>query len=219
MSARHPLARTALASALLALAAHAAASWLTHDYQVWTAEGARRLEIAQRPVPSPPIVVHGPGVGEQTLEALLSAGGTPTIVDFIYTRCVSVCSTLGSVFQQMQARIAQDREEASGRAPVRLLSIGFDPRDDSAALAARAAGLQADPALWRFAHAATAADTRLLLDRFQVTVIPDGLGGYEHNAALLVVDARGRLVRVFDYAEAETALAFAEALPLRGAVR
>jgi protein SCO1/2 len=42
--------------------------------------------------------------------------------------------------------------------------------------------------------------------RFQVVVIPDGMGGFEHNAALLVVDGRSRLVRIFDYAD--TALAW-----------
>ena len=43
--------RTALAAALLACAGYAGASWLTHDFQVWTAEGARRLEVALQPVP------------------------------------------------------------------------------------------------------------------------------------------------------------------------
>jgi protein SCO1/2 len=147
---------------------------------------------------------------------LFSDGGTPTIVDFIYTRCVSVCTTLGSVFQQMQASIIQERDR-TGAINVRLMSISFDPdRDDAGALAAYASRLRADPRIWRFGRTADAADTRTLLDRFQVTVIPDGLGGYEHNAALLVIDGRGRLIRVFDYAEMETALAFARSRPARG---
>ena len=52
-----------------------------------------------------------------------------------------------------------------------------------------------------------------------MTVIPDGLGGYDHNAALLVMDAGGRLIRVFDYADMETALAFARSLPASGGAR
>ena len=43
--------RTALLSALLVLAGYASTAWLTHDFQVWTAEGARRLAVAQHPVP------------------------------------------------------------------------------------------------------------------------------------------------------------------------
>ena len=213
------MGHTAIASAIVALVSYAAAHWLTHDFQVWTAEDARRMEIAMRPVTAPPIMMDGPGIPDQTIAELFSDGGTPTIVDFIYTRCVSVCTTLGSVFQQMQENIIQERDR-TGAANVRLMSISFDPdHDDAGALAAYASTLRADPRVWRFARAANAADTRALLDRFQVTVIPDGLGGYEHNAALLVIDSRGRLIRVFDYAEMETALAFARSRPTRGDAR
>ena len=45
--------RSALLSALLALAAYAGSAWLTHDFQVWTAEGARRLEVALQPIAAP----------------------------------------------------------------------------------------------------------------------------------------------------------------------
>jgi protein SCO1/2 len=67
--------------------------------------------------------------------------------------------------------------------------------------------------VWRFARVADPARLRLLLDAFGVTVIDDGRGGYEHNAALLVVDTRGRLVRVFDYDDLHGALYFASLLP------
>ena len=212
------LGRTALASAVLVVAAYAAASWLTHGFQVWTAEGSRRLEIALWPVPAPAVVVQGPEVPAQSLATLLSASGTPTIVDFVYTRCVTVCAALGGVFQQMQASLVEQRH-ASGKVPVRLVSLSFDPRDDAGDLSAHAARLRADPQVWRSARPTEATSTRTLLDRFGVTVIADGLGGYEHNAALLVVDAGGRLVRVFDYAEGEAALAFAESLPSAASVR
>lgn len=207
--------RTAIASAAMAIASYAAAQWLTHDFQVWTAEGERRLAVALHPVPAPPVGMVGVGLQGETLEALL-AQGAPTIVDFMYTRCVSVCSALGSMFQQMQAAIAAD-DAAPGTVPLHLLSISFDPaHDDPKVLAAYAARLHADPRIWRFASAATASDMRRLLDRYQVTVIPDGLGGYEHNAALLVVDGGGRLVRVFDYTELDMALAYAHSLPVAG---
>ncbi|MCE9657375.1 MAG: SCO family protein [Burkholderiales bacterium] len=213
------MGRTAVACALLVGLAYAATNWLTHDFEVWTAEGSRRLEVAMRPVAAPPVTLAGPGVRAQSLAALLAANGTPTIVDFMYTRCVTVCAALGGAFQQMQGRIVQ-RRNATGSAPVRLLSISFDPlHDDAGALSSYAARLQADPAVWVFARAADPADTLVMLERFQVTVIADGLGGYEHNAALLVMDAGGRLVRVFDYADRETALAFAESLPRAGGVR
>ena len=51
--------RTALLTACLVLAGYAAALWTTHDFQVWTAEGARRLEVALKPVPAPSVEVVG----------------------------------------------------------------------------------------------------------------------------------------------------------------
>ena len=203
---------TVLASAAFALLSYAAAHWLTHDFQVWTTEGARRLDVALHPVPAPYVAMDSPGVPGRTLAGLLSDEGAVTIVDFMYTRCITICAALGGAFQQMQSAIARV-ERTPGTAPLRLLSISFDPEhDDTAALATYAARLRADPHIWRFARVADVTSLRGVVERYQVTVIPDGLGGYEHNAALLVVDPTGRLVRVFDYAELDTALSFAGAL-------
>ena len=204
--------RTALLACLLALAGYASAAWLTHDFQIWTAEGARRLEVAQHPVPVPPVTVDGPGMAAQPLPALLAQGGGVTLVDFIYTRCQTVCLSLGSSFQQLQAALQADRA-AGQRANVRLLSISFDgAHDHPAALRAYAQGLRADPALWRFVRVPDAAQEQALLRRLGVVVVPDGRGDYEHNAALLVFDARGRMVRVFDVAEQQLALDYARYL-------
>ena len=204
--------RTAVLSLLLALCGYAAADWLTHGFQVWTDEGARRLEVALQPVDAPRVAVDGPGVAAPDLPALLAQGGGVTIADFIYTRCQSVCLSLGSSFQQLQAALQADRA-AGQRANVRLLSISFDgAHDHPAALRAYAQGLQADPALWRFVRVPDAGQQQALLRRLGVVVVPDGRGDYEHNAALLVFDARGRMVRVFDVAEQQLALDYARHL-------
>lgn len=202
--------RTALLSVMLALAGYAAAAWLTHDFQVWTAEGARRLDVALRPVATPAVSVDGPGITSQALSQHLADGQSVTLVDFIYTRCQTVCLAMGSSFQQMQ-QILQARQERGGR--VKLLSISFDGRHDSpAVLQAYAARLSADPALWRFVRVQDPRDTQRLLAGFQVVVVPDGRGDFEHNAALLVIDQKGRLVRIFDYAEQQLALDYAQHL-------
>lgn len=204
--------RTAVLSLLLALCGYAAASWVTHGFQVWTDEGARRLEVALRPVDAPRVAVDGPGVAAPDLPALLAQGGGVTIADFIYTRCQSVCLSLGSSFQQLQAALQADRAAGQG-ANLRLLSISFDgAHDHPAALHAYAQGLRADPALWRFVRVPDAAQEQALLRRLGVVVVPDGRGDYEHNAALLVFDARGRMVRVFDVAEQQLALDYARHL-------
>lgn len=206
--------RTTLASALLLLGGWAAAGWLTYDFQVWTDEDARRLQVALRPVEAPPVSVQGPE-GSGNLVTLLAEVGGATVVNFVYTRCVTVCLSLGSGFQQLQAALQADR--AAGSAPrVGLLSISFDhARDDPAALQAYAQHLRADPALWRFVRVPDTAQQQHLLRTLGVVVTPDGRGDFEHNAALLVFDARGRMVRIFDLAEQQLALDFARHLSTR----
>ena len=207
--------RTALLSALLAVAAYACSAWLTHDFQVWTAEGARRLEVALQPIATPAVQIDGPGIGPQPppLSQFLADGRSVTLVDFVYTRCRTVCLALGSVYQQMQATLQAASPDDAAARQVKLLSISFDgTHDKPQVLQAYAARLGADPLLWRFVRMPDAKETRRLLADFQVVVVPDGRGDFEHNAALLVIDQRGRLVRIFDYAEQQLALDYARYL-------
>ena len=56
------------------------------------------------------------------------------------------------------------------------------------------------------------AQQSLLLQSLGVVVVPNPPGDFEHNAALLVFDARGRVVRVFDLEERQLALNYARHL-------
>lgn len=205
--------RTALLSALLAVAAYAGSAWLTHDFQVWTAEGARRLEVALRPIAAPAVKIDGPKMSAQLLPQLLADGQSVTLLDFVYTRCQTVCLALGSTYQQMQATLQAAGPGDAAAQRVKLLSVSFDgTHDDPRILQAYAARLGADPQFWRFVRVPDAKETRRLLADFQVVVVPDGRGDFEHNAALLVIDQRGRLLRIFDYAEQQLALDYARYL-------
>lgn len=202
--------RTGLLSLLVMLGAYAAAAWLTHDFRAWTQEDSRRLEVALNPVPLPEVPLQGTAGVAPTLPA--AAQGQITIADFFYTRCQTVCLSLGSAFQQLQAQL-QAQPAAEGARSVRLLSLSFDGAHDSAEVLQTYAGkMGADPALWRFASIPDMARQQAVLDRLGVVVIPDELGDFEHNAALLVFDAQGRMVRVFDMAEQELALNYARYL-------
>lgn len=209
--------RTALLSALLAVAAYVGSAWLTHDFQVWTAEGARRLEVALHPISAPDVRIDGPGIGTGPQPLLLSQfladGQSVTLVDFVYTRCQTVCLALGSTFQQMQATLQEASPGDAAARRVKLLSISFDGQhDDPQVLKAYAARLSADPLLWPFVRVPDAKEAQRLLADFQVVVVPDGRGDFEHNAALLLIDQGGRLVRIFDYAEQQLALDYARYL-------
>lgn len=204
--------RTASLACLLALAGYASARWLTYDFEVWTAEGARRLEVARNPIPLPAVTVEGPGVAWQSLPALTSQGRAVTLVDFVYTRCQTVCLSLGSSFQQLQTALQADRS-AGATTRVRLLSISFDGAHDSPdVLQAYAHALGVDPTLWHWVRVPDATQQQTLLQSLGIVVVPDGRGDFEHNAAILVVDTHSRLVRVFDLSEQQLALDFARHL-------
>ena len=202
--------RTALLCAVLLWAAYAGAARLTDGFQAWTAEGARRLEVARSPVPAPAVRVEGPGVAAPDLRALLANGRDATVVEFIYTRCETLCLAGGAIFQQMQEALQARPADSGESGRVRLLSISFDPaRDGAIELSAYAKRMRADSRWWNVVRVPQAADTQRLLDAFRVVVVPSGGGDFEHNAALLVVDREGRLVRIFDLAQQQLALDYA----------
>ena len=205
--------RTAFASAALVMLAWWCASGLTQGFQVWTAEGARRLEVAQSPAATPMAWLLGDGLSGESLYSVLARPGRVTIVSFIYTRCPTVCLALGSSFAQLQAAIADGAGAQAGKEDIQLLSISFDPAHDDASQLSRYAALwRADARHWRLATVPDPDALRRLLKAWQVLVIDNGQGGYDHNAALLVVDQHGRLVRIFNEDDGATALAFARGL-------
>lgn len=142
--------------------------------------------------------------------------GDVLIIDFIFTRCTTVCQSLGSAFQQMQAQLEAQRTDSSDRhvgARIRLLTISFDVgRDDVDALLAYALRHRADPSWWTVAVPSGLSETQALLRALGVVVIPDGWGGYTHNAGLHVVDSRGRLAGIHDLDAWPRALSHARAL-------
>ena len=210
--------KAAVASACMASAAYACATWLTHDFQVWTAEGARRLEVALLPVATPAVQVQASSGPPKPLRQLLADEQTVTIVDFIYTRCQTVCLALGSTYQQMQSSLQSARTTNAAARRVQLLSISFDSqRDDPPALVDYAARLNVDAAIWHLVRVPDSKDLARLLADFQVVVVDSTKGDFEHNAALLVVDTQGRLVRIFDYSDHQLALDYARYLAAAGA--
>ena len=185
---------------LLALAAFASA---TDGFRVATSESARRLQVLRSPSPLPDADLGFADGRRGRLHADFAADGRVVVLDFIYTRCETLCTALGSDFQRLQreirARGLQDR--------VRLLSLSFDPvHDTPPVLAERARWLRADPSLWRFATVPDTDELRELLRAAGIVVIPDGLGGYVHNAALHVLTPDARIVRIRDLGEVDQVL-------------
>jgi len=178
--------RAALATALVAALGAAALWWGTDRGNAVTSEGARRFDIAAAPRLLPDVTLH-----DQT-GATLALGdyrGAPLVLEFVYATCPYVCLALGTAFERLDATLP---------ANARLLSVSFDPRDDTERLAWFADRHDAQAPRWRVAGIADARARDALLERAGVVVLPDGMGGFVHNAGLYYVDPRGRLAAVFD---------------------
>lgn len=138
------------------------------------------------------------------------------LVDFFYTRCPSVCQALGSEFFRMQEQLRADSRHAitvPGQGRVRLLSISLDPEHDTPqALAAYASRHRADPLVWRLATPAEPEQGRALMRRLGVIAIPDGMGGFVHNAGIHVMTSDGRLLQIAELGAWEQALKHAQSI-------
>jgi protein SCO1/2 len=202
--------RTAVAS-LMVCAAGGALLWRgTDGFHAVTSEQARRYAIAESPRVLPAVALEDQDGHPFTLGAYQ---GGPLVVDFIYTQCVSVCTVLSAGFQRL------DRDERSrngaGAERLRLLSISFDPRDTPDRLREYASRYRADGRLWRFARVRDVRELTPLLRAFGIVVIADGRGDFQHNAAVHVLDAEGRLARVLDAAAEPADVAHAVAATRR----
>lgn len=207
LAGRSLLPTLATMAACLAVAFMATA-WITHGFRTFTSEDARRLAVAERPVALSPLrvvtaqgAVREPWSGDPAARAWL--------VTFFYSRCLAICLSTGSEFQQLQQAM-----RARGTRGVRLASVSFDrAHDTAAALQGYAHRFGADPSRWLVAVPESDAGLARLLSETGVVAIDDGLGGYAHNAAIHVIVPPGRLVAIFGMDRYREALAFAERLP------
>jgi len=123
--------------------------------------------------------------------ALGALRGRPLVVSLVYTSCEHTCSVL----TRHLARVVEVAREALGRDSFRVLTVGFDTRNDTPArmrLYARTRGLHEAPG-WRFASAGAA--TMQALARELGFAYRPAPHGFVHLAQTTVLDAEGRVYR------------------------
>lgn len=197
--------RTLAAISLIVLSALVAVHAMTRGFRVLTSEAARRLAVIEQPLPLPDALQAD---GRELLQGIRDDGRV-VLVDFIYTRCESLCTALGNDYQQLQREIL--RRGLGNR--VRLLSLSFDPeRDDLQTLEHHQSRLRAVPSVWRASTVPDRVALSRLLEAFGILVIPAGNGDFVHNAAIHVVDPQGRLRGIHDLGRWRTALSHALAI-------
>lgn len=130
-----------------------------------------------------------------TRESLL---GHVSIVNFIFTRCDTVCPVTSMKMSTVQER--------TGDAPeIKLISISVDPDYDTVErLAAYAERWRADPGRWRFARG-DIADVRALVEQgMQIGfddlggTTPSGAPNITHSGHFVLVDQRAHIRGYYD---------------------
>jgi len=198
--------RTIFATTAVSLVAAATFWWGTDGLSAFTAEAARRQQVLLEPRPIPAVRLEDQHARSLTLADF---DGHRVAVEFIYTRCATVCRSLGTAFRQIRDEIEREAPDND----LVLLSLSFDPEhDDPAALKAWGDTHGVDGRRWRVARVAEPAQLAPLLAAFGVVVVADGLGGWEHNAAIHLLERDGRLVRIADIEEPARFLAELDAL-------
>lgn len=184
--------RQLVATLAVALLGTATLGWGSDSFTAFTSEAARRRGVLTDPRPLPATGLEDQDGGRFTLR---DYAGKLLAVEFIYTQCNSICYSLGSSFRQIRDRLPA---QALGR-DITLLSISFDPQhDDPARLREFGYRFGADGTHWRIVRPTDADQLTVLLAAFGVVVIPDAMGGFEHNAAIHLVGRDGRLQQISD---------------------
>lgn len=185
----------------------------THGFEIWTFDGRRQLQWQAGKLSAHPVALRRSDGSATRLWGDADAAPAAYLVDFIYTRCPSVCRALGSEYQRMQRELVMRQGAEPTLRGVHLVSISFDvEHDDPTRLARHAADLRADPQHWTVAVPVTHADAASLLRSLGVVVIPDGEGGFVHNGDIHLLDDRGRLRGLFDFDQWPQALEAAHRL-------
>lgn len=158
----------------------------------WTAESARRLDVAEQPRDLPAAALRD--VGDRS-KGLRDLGRPLAVVDFVYTRCPTVCVDLGSTFRDLQGELVS----RGWQDQVGLFSLTFDyAHDGSAELAGYLARFGAAPELWTAARFENEGDLDVVLGELGVVVIPEPNVGFVHNTAIYLVD-EGSVVGIYDF--------------------
>lgn len=209
--ARPPAIGTWLATVLVVVGLSLALKWLTLDFEAWTFEDRRRLLASNGHLYSPLIS----GTDQAGEKAELFNGSGPQkdgvlLVDFVYTRCETVCSALGSVFFQLQGELRS--VPPAEQALIGLASVSFDPLDDELSLRKYADRFSANSNVWRVIRVESDEQRLNALRQLGVVAVADGLGGFVHNGSIHVIGSEGRVYGIYEYEQWREALALARSV-------
>lgn len=174
----------------------------TDGLRAITAEEARRISVAENPRPVPEVYLEAM---DGTTVSMLPQKDETVLVEFIYTSCGDICQVAAFDFSEIRDQLA------SQNADVRMISISFDPEQDTPdRLTYYGEAHNADGTVWTVARPLSVSGGKTLpdlLELFGVTVIANEWGGFEHNTAIHLIDGNGQFSRVFDTDDVDQVIA------------
>jgi protein SCO1 len=170
----------------------------------FTTDTARAIEVRAHPRLVPTVAL----LDADSASRMLGGDGRAHLVDFIATRCHTLCAAQNGIYQRLQREIG----DRGLTARVGLVTISFDPAwDTPRALRYFSLAQGVDRTRWTVLTPRDSSALRPLLQQFGITVISDGTE-FIHNTALHVVSPDGRLVAIYPISAADEALAHAASL-------
>ncbi len=125
--------------------------------------------------------------------------GHPTIVNFVFTRCDTICPVISLKMEKLQERLSDRRAE-----DIKLVSISVDPKHDTPTkLAAYAEQFHARNDKWRFLTGEPEKVRSLVEGPFMNSMMsegltPSGAPAISHNGYFVLVDADLVIRGVYD---------------------
>lgn len=158
-----------------------ALTWRTQTFSSFTYETHRRHSVTATPVSLSDWQLQDTS-GE--LIQLSDLSSQLLLVDFVYTRCPTICRALGSRYEQLQKAI-----NASGNKNITLLSVSIDPTYDTPEnlnlYQKRYKGLTGT---WKLARPVNDQALRSIISDTGIRIIPDEFGGLTHSDAIHLVE-------------------------------
>ena len=173
--------------------------WGTNGGTAWTAEAARRQTVRDSPIPLPNAELQDHQGRELFLHQL---SHDLLVMDFIFTRCASLCRFMGHEFRQVEHYLSNQDQ---GRQRVRLLNLSFDPNTDGLEELSNYLAQYAAGPTWSAATIQDPETLRQLLATLGVIVIPDPQFGYVHNAAFYLI-RNHKVIGIYDYEDRSSLL-------------
>ncbi len=172
--------------------------WIDHIVRIGKGAPAAPASAVSKPIVVIPSLKVGDQMPDFTLTnefgnaiTLSQYRGQALALTFIFTRCPfpEFCPRMSNQFQAAARRLAA---QSGGPTNWHLLSISFDPENDSPEVLKRYAEFhQYDPSHWNFATSSTS-NVMKLAKLCDLTVQRDG-PSFTHNLRTVVLDTEGRV--------------------------